>query len=322
MPGLHSPFGAFHVTVLTLVLGPAVASAAAPSSAKPLRTARMTRSHTCSKAPVEVVAGSESAKLSLARCDGTAIPASVDQLSTFARPASAAKTKPVDPRVAERLEVVADHFRKEGQVPRIILTPGNKPRTSGSYHASGRALDFRIDGVANDAIVAFCKTIPDTGCGFYPNSGFVHVDVRDAGAGHVAWIDASHPGEAPRYVSVWPQPADESPAAHEKADLHAEADKASVDKTKGAGKDHRVASAGPVLVGEPTLPPLPAAAQFAPLEPAKTDDHATVEKAVEKAVEKTADKTPSDEATSAPVSPKKTAHAKGKKRHHKLTHTL
>ncbi len=311
MPGLHSPFGAFHVTVLSLVLGPAVASAAAPSSAKPLRTARMTGSHslskTCSKAPVEVVAGPESAKLSLARCDGTAIPASVDKLSVLARPASAAKsgvaTKPVDPRVAERLEVVADHFRKEGQTPRIILVPGNKPRTSGSYHASGRALDFKIDGIANEAIVAFCKTVPDTGCGFYPNSGFVHVDVRDSGAGHVAWIDASHPGEAPKYVSVWPQPASESPVAQEKADLHAEADKTTRNPA--------------VMEGEPTLPPLPAAAQFAPLESAKSAEHVSV-------VEKTADKaTPaSDEPTGAPIAPKKTAHAKGRRRHHKLTHRL
>jgi hypothetical protein len=28
--------------------------------------------------------------------------------------------------------------------------------------------------------------------------------VRDPGAGHVSWIDASGPGESPRYVSTWP----------------------------------------------------------------------------------------------------------------------
>jgi hypothetical protein len=55
----------------------------------------------------------------------------------------------------------------------------------------------------------FAKTLGDTGCGFYPNSSFVHIDVRDAGAGHVTWIDASGPGETPRYVPTWPPPAPE-----------------------------------------------------------------------------------------------------------------
>jgi hypothetical protein len=36
----------------------------------------------------------------------------------------------------------------------------------------------------------------------------VHVDVRDPGTGHVAWIDASGPGESPQYVATWPPPAD------------------------------------------------------------------------------------------------------------------
>jgi hypothetical protein len=73
-------------------------------------------------------------------------------------------------------------------------------------HSSGRAVDFRMEGVKNEDVVAFCKTLGDTGCGFYPNSSFVHIDVRDPGAGHVAWIDASGPGETPRYVSQWPLP--------------------------------------------------------------------------------------------------------------------
>jgi hypothetical protein len=35
----------------------------------------------------------------------------------------------------------------------------------------------------------------------------MHIDVRDPGTGHVGWIDASGPGESPRYVAVWPLPA-------------------------------------------------------------------------------------------------------------------
>lgn len=116
----------------------------------------------------------------------------------------------LDPRLVERLEAALDHFRKAGQTPKLEILSGYRPKSAGSYHQSGRALDVRIDGVTNEALVAFCKTLPDTGCGYYPNSLFVHIDVRDAGAGHVAWIDASRPGEPPRYVTAWPPPSDEA----------------------------------------------------------------------------------------------------------------
>jgi len=62
------------------------------------------------------------------------------------------------------------------------------------------------------------KTLDDTGCGYYPNSSFVHMDVRDPETGHVAWIDASGPGETPRYVAQWPEPA---PANVDKKDTRA-----------------------------------------------------------------------------------------------------
>jgi hypothetical protein len=123
---------------------------------------------------------------------------------TTPAPPGPAGARRVDPRLVERLELVVDHFRKGDVTPRVLLVSGYRPRSSGSYHAKGRALDFRIEGVTNEALVAFCKTLPDTGCGYYPNSVFVHMDTREPGTGHVAWIDASRPGEAPRYVSSWP----------------------------------------------------------------------------------------------------------------------
>jgi hypothetical protein len=45
------------------------------------------------------------------------------------------------------------------------------------------------------------------------------VDVRDAGAGHVSWIDASGPGETPRYVTSWPEPKTPEPKPIDKRDL-------------------------------------------------------------------------------------------------------
>jgi hypothetical protein len=120
----------------------------------------------------------------------------------------------MDGRLVERLELVVDHFHKGSGSPgpsskpaRIVIVSGYRPRSAGSFHQLARALDFRIEGVKNEALVEFCKTLPDTGCGYYPNSLFVHMDVRNPGAGHVTWIDISGPGESPKYVSQWPLPA-------------------------------------------------------------------------------------------------------------------
>jgi Bacterial protein of unknown function (DUF882) len=182
---------------------------------------------TCMKAPVIVAAGGEQERFALAKCDGTPAPFAAEYLSLLARPASAQKpTEPVnelarssgpelapgirrvDTRLLERLAVVAEHFGKKGKTTKIQLISGYRPTSAGSYHSTARALDFRIEGIKNEEVVAFCKTLPDTGCGYYPNSLFVHMDVRDHGAGHVSWIDASGPGESPRYVAEWPPPRD------------------------------------------------------------------------------------------------------------------
>jgi hypothetical protein len=222
---------------LGLVLAPVVAGAATPA-AKKSRTARIVKTSACLKPPVEVVAGKETATFSLAQCSGTAAALGVDQLSILARPASAPKPKEsltalgkmrsaslapgirrIDSRLVERLELVVDHFRKEGQPSRVTLFSGYRPRSVRSYHATGRAIDFRVEGVTNEALVAFCKTLSDTGCGYYPNSLFVHMDVREAGSGHVSWIDASHPGEAPHYVTAWPPPADAPQSQDDSAKL-------------------------------------------------------------------------------------------------------
>jgi hypothetical protein len=221
------------LAVLSLVVAlPVAAGAAPPKGSKPARTARIQKdkpgAKTCMKPTLEVSGAGESATFSLARCDGTPLPVAVDQLSILARPASAAKPKVtvdvlartrgpqlapgirrIDPRPVERLEEVVDHFRKPGAAPKMTIVSGYRPNSAGSYHQSGRAIDFHIEGVSNESVVAFCKTLPDTGCGYYPNSTFVHLDVRNPGAGHVAWIDVSRPGEPPKYVSAWPAPGDD-----------------------------------------------------------------------------------------------------------------
>jgi uncharacterized protein YcbK (DUF882 family) len=210
------PFHTRSVVSLALTLLPAIAAAAPHAQAKPhhggrsavrptrgphltlARAMKESKPRACLKEPIEIVTGTESATLSLAKCDGAASPPGLERLSMLARAPGAHR---LDARLVERLELAVDHFRKPTESARIQLVSGYRPRSAGSYHATGRALDFRIVGIENEALIAFCKTLPDTGCGYYPNSLFVHMDVREPGTGHIAWTDLSRPGEPPRYVT-------------------------------------------------------------------------------------------------------------------------
>ena len=181
----------------------------------------------CLRDATIIMRGDEEEKVALTRCDGSAAPLAVEQISVMVRPGNAAKPalvvqalaksktaelapgiRRVDPRLVERLQSMVDHFAKAGAASKVFVVSGYRPMSAGSFHATGRALDFRIDGVKNEELVAYCKTLEDTGCGYYPNSSFVHVDVRDGGTGHVSWIDASGPGQSPKYVAAWPPPKD------------------------------------------------------------------------------------------------------------------
>jgi hypothetical protein len=166
----------------------------------------------------------------LTRCDGRPAPNSIEQMSVLVRPMNLPKptvmTTPIRHGVAERewlpgvklvheglvtrLQHVVDHF----QAKKITVVSGYRPSSLGSFHQSARAVDFHIDGVSNEALVAFCRTLQDTGCGYYPNSSFVHLDVRAPRTGHVYWIDASGPGEPAHYVATWP-PKDGAPKPNE-----------------------------------------------------------------------------------------------------------
>src|SRR5262249_40692880 len=45
----------------------------------------------------------------------------------------------------------------------------------------------------------YCRSLTATGCGYYPRSTFVHVDVREP---YAQWVDWSAPGQRPRYGNL------------------------------------------------------------------------------------------------------------------------
>jgi hypothetical protein len=117
-------------------------------------------------------------------------------------------------RLLQMVQRVAERW--PGQT--IEIVSGYRPRMHGheSRHSMAKALDFRVRGVPNRELYDFCKELPNSGCGYYPNSVFVHMDTREKSA---IWVDYSAPGEKPRYAR-----AKDLKAAEEAPNVEAEAD--------------------------------------------------------------------------------------------------
>lgn len=110
------------------------------------------------------------------------------------------RSRDIDRRLVRLIARVSDVFG--GRPLRIVSGFREKSHAKQSHHKKGEALDFSIDGVPNWALRDYLRTLDHTGVGYYPNSSFVHVDVRARGA---YWVDVSRPGAPPRYVASTPR---------------------------------------------------------------------------------------------------------------------
>ena len=149
---------------------------------------------------------------------------------------------PIDGRLVSLLAVVSNHFGSR----KLEVVSGFRPFTPTQFnphsnHMHGKAVDFRVSGVPNEAVRDFCRTLKNVGCGYYPSSVFVHMDVREQSA---FWIDYSKPGEAPRYN------APNAEADEGTSDVQDEAHPASSDPA---------APAAPAAGETPAVPSMPAA---------------------------------------------------------------
>lgn len=107
----------------------------------------------------------------------------------------------MSPRLADLIYATARHFN-DAQImvvdgyraPRVARKKGN-PK---SPHKKGVACDFRVDGVANTTLRDYLRSaFQRIGVGYYPNSGFVHLDVGRKRSAF--WIDYSGPGQRAVY---------------------------------------------------------------------------------------------------------------------------
>lgn len=210
----------------SLTLGPAPLVPSLDSSSEviaPPAPGAFATKKLCLQRPVTFArAGDENATFSLTTCDGGVAPFALDRLASVARaldvsspaiplpdePTADAQPKGewlpgirmVDPTLVWLVQHLADAF------PRRLLTVVSGYRTgdhSGS-HGVGRALDLFFSQIPNETLYRFCRTLADTGCGYYPNNSFVHVDVRPPGSGRAFWVDIAAPGEPSEYVDGWP----------------------------------------------------------------------------------------------------------------------
>lgn len=185
----------------------------------------------CRRRPVTISRyGGETDAFLLVRCDGAVAPEALDRLTLMARvtetprPSELLPDEPdpqarpgewlpgvrlVNPRLLWALQRIADAFPWRTIYIYSGYRPGAKVNTgrAGSHqsmHSEARALDISVLNVPNEALFKLCHGLDDIGCGFYPHSRFIHVDVRLPGSGHPFWIDTSGPGEPASYVDSWP----------------------------------------------------------------------------------------------------------------------
>jgi uncharacterized protein YcbK (DUF882 family) len=145
------------------------------------------------------IATDESLTITLVDKRGRVRPQAPAQLARFLRPRSAPqKIKPPQKRLIGLLAQVSDHFggRKISVVSGYRLAGGYTSHAS--RHVAGAAIDLRVDGVTNKQLADYLRHFEDVGVGFYPNSTFVHFDIRDRNA---FWVDVSGPGQKPQYLS-------------------------------------------------------------------------------------------------------------------------
>jgi hypothetical protein len=83
-----------------------------------------------------------------------------------------------------------------GRPLRVVCGYRTTSYSPDSRHRHSAAIDFSVIGVRNSELRDYLLTLDQVGIGYYPNSSFVHLDVRDE---KTYWIDYAGPGEPPRY---------------------------------------------------------------------------------------------------------------------------
>jgi len=100
---------------------------------------------------------------------------------------------PISERLLRLLVRVSDTFG--GRSIHVVSGYRSSSYFADSRHKTSEAIDFSIVGVPNVVLRQYLLLLDNVGVGFYPNSSFLHLDVRGCA---MQWVDYAGPGEAPR----------------------------------------------------------------------------------------------------------------------------
>lgn len=123
------------------------------------------------------------------RIGDTYLPEVFDRVNYFMRDFRTGEAFPMDPRVIDILSLVQDGSGYNG--PLEILSGYRTPKTnamlrrvsegvaSNSFHMYGQAIDIRLPGYSTRKLARVARGLRAGGVGYYPRSGFVHVDTGE-----------------------------------------------------------------------------------------------------------------------------------------------
>ena len=182
---------------------PAAAVPAPPATPprSPRRRAKTAKASKAPKAPknppvtLYTVNHKETFSLRLRDAQGKSIKGNQRRFDRFLRCHHTEKKHAMNPRLMRLLYQTGRHW--PGRRVEVVSgyrnpTVAKNPR---SPHMKGLACDFRVDGVKATELRDYLrKTFEKIGVGYYPNSTFVHLDVRKERSAF--WIDYSGPGRA------------------------------------------------------------------------------------------------------------------------------
>ena len=167
-------------TLLALLLLPTIALAAPPR-----RHVKQARSHATRRPPpprfpsVTVAAPNARETLTFRPFDerGRTRPAAARELAHLLRDTHTGKRHAVDPRLGRLIYAIARHYGKPLEVYSGYRAHA-PTELEHSRHRNASAIDFHVQGVANDALVAWLRaSFHPVGVGYYPGGQHVHVDV-------------------------------------------------------------------------------------------------------------------------------------------------
>src|SRR5262245_26538594 len=182
-------------------------STAAATPTPPVKTAPKTASKASKKAPkppknppvvLYSVNHKETFPLRLRDGQGKPIKGNQRRFDRFLRCHHTEKKHAMNPRLMRLLYTTGRHWPGR----RLEVVSGYRApsvaKNPHSPHMKGLACDFRVEGVTTGDLRDYLrKTFDKVGVGYYPNSTFVHLDVRKDRSAF--WIDYSGPGERANY---------------------------------------------------------------------------------------------------------------------------